>query len=89
MDMDSLVLHTRKGVLSTKLIPVHLPQMYIFDEQDQQNGHLFFQFNKTVIRNDFLEKVAHVFAYLFLIKMLHTSVPRVMKKYHDEHNFRL
>ena len=30
----------------------------------------------------------HVFTDLFYIKMLHASVPRTMKKYDNEHDFR-
>lgn len=34
-------LHTLRGVLSTKLIPVHFPSNIVLDEQSQRDGNLF------------------------------------------------
>lgn len=78
--MDSLILHTRKGVLSTKLIPIHLPQKHPHYEQSQRYGHVLFQFDKTVIGDELQEEMAHMFADLFLIEMFQTTIAGVIEK---------
>ena len=65
MDMYSKIFHTPNGVLSMKLMSVHLLKRTFL--VNRANGiATFFKFNKTVIRNDFREEVTHMLAYLFL-----------------------
>lgn len=66
-------LHTRKGILSTKQMSIHLPKKKPLDEKSQRDGNVFFQFNKTVVRNDLWKEMAHMFADFFLIEMPQTT----------------
>ena len=73
-------------MLPTKLMPVHFQNVF-FDELSQQDGHLFSQFNKTVIGYDLGKEMTHILTDLFLIEMLQTTIYRVMEKYQDDHHF--
>lgn len=74
-----MFLHTRKGVLLTKLIPVHLLRRTFLMNRANGMATSFSKFNKTVIGNDPGEEMTHVLVYLLLIEMLQASVTRVMK----------
>ena len=89
MDMDSQVFTypQRSGVNEADTCAFALK--HLLDEQGQWDGHFFFQFNKTVIGDDFWKEMAHMTADLFHIEMFQTTVARVMEKYHYEHDFRI
>lgn len=48
--------------------PYICAQKHLFDEQGQWYGNLFFQFNKTIIGDNFGEEMAHVLEDSFLIR---------------------
>lgn len=87
--MDSLVLAYPQWGTVNETDACALAQKHLLDEQSQRDSHFFFQFNKAVIRNNLWEEMSHMLADLFQIKMFQTTITRVMKKYHDKHNFRL
>ena len=89
VNINSLIPAYPSGSAVNKADACALAQKYLLDEQDQRYGHLFLQFYKTVARNDLGEEMTHMLANLFQIEMLQTTVSRIMKKYQDEHDFRL
>lgn len=52
---------------------IHLPKKKPLDEKSQRDGNVFFQLNKTVVRNDLWKEMAHMFADFFLIEMPQTT----------------
>ena len=87
MNMDSLVLAYPQGGTVNEADTCAFAPKHLLDEQNQWDSHLFFLFDKTVIRNNFWEEMTHILADLFQIEMLQTTVSRIIKKYQDEHDF--
>ena len=63
-------LHTLNGVLSMKLMPMHLP--IGLDKYGQLDDCAFLKFNETAVRHNFRKKMPHVLAHM--IEMLQTSI---------------
>lgn len=64
-------LHTRKGVLSTKLTPVHFPNRTFF----MNNSDTMLKFHKTVIRKQLSENDGACVRILFPYRISVTSSP--------------
>ena len=65
------------------------PKQHFLYEQSQRNGNFFFKFNETVVGNNIRKEMAHMTADFFIVEIFQTTITRIVKQYHDQHDFRL
>jgi hypothetical protein len=85
--MNTLILTYPKRCAVYKADACAFAKKYLFDEQSQWDGHLFFQFYKTIIGHYFGEKMTKPFAHMLQIEMLQTTIAGVVEQDHDDHHF--
>ena len=79
-------LHTLSGVLSTKLIPVHLPSS-TFLMNRARGMATSLQFHETVVGDQLWKQMAQMLRHMLQIEMLQTAVAGTMKQNQNYHHF--
>ena len=83
----SLVLaHSQRGAIDKTYADAFAHQHALYKDGQLHDGASF-QFNESVVRHRFREKMAHIFAHILKIEMFQTTVPRVMKQDENGHYF--
>ena len=83
----SLVLaHSQRGAVDKTYADAFAHQHALYKDGQLHDGASF-QFNESVVRHRFREKMAHIFAHILKIEMFQTTVPRVMKQDENGHYF--
>ena len=80
-------LQTRKGVLSTKLIPVHLPKSTFLMNRARGIATSRWSSTKRLYETTFGNRWRIMLADQFKIKVFETTITRIMKKNDNHHNF--
>lgn len=78
-----------EGVLSTKLIPVHLPSKTFLMNRARGMATSLSSSTKRLYETTLGEEMAKMFAYHSKIEVLETPVTRIMEQYHNKHDFGL
>lgn len=89
MDMYPLVpaYAQRRAVNETDVCA--FPKQCLFDKQGQEADQLSFKFHETVVQDNLRKEMAQMATDLFQIEMFQAAVARIMKQYHDQHDFSL
>ena len=86
--MNSLTPTTRKGVKSTKLMLVHVPNNTVL--MNMVKGQYFlFLFHKSLVGYPTWKQMRQMLADIFQIEMFEASVTARMKKNHDKDDVRI
>lgn len=65
--------HTHKGVESTKLIPIHVPNTVFLMKIVRESSIFFLQLYETIIENQIREQMLEIFTYIPVVIMLKTT----------------
>lgn len=87
MNMYSLILTNTQRSTVHKADACTFAQKYLLDEQGKRDCHLTLNLNETVVGNNLWKEMTHMLADLFKIKVLETTITRIMKKDDNHHNF--
>src|SRR5574344_2215119 len=89
VNVYSLVPAAAKRCAVNKTDACAFAQQDLFDKQSQWDCNFLFQFYKTVVRDYLGKQMTQVPAHLLKIEMLQAAIARIVKEYHNQHDFSL
>ena len=87
MDVYPLVPAYPKGRAVRETYACAFAEQHLLDEQCQRHGNFFFKLYKPVVLDYLREEMTHILADIFKVEMFQTTVARIMKQYHNQHDF--